>query len=230
MSRSSYQISKIPKKARIHELMNKNEEEREARIGRIEEEFRRGFEFLKNYDRAATFFGSSRKHMESEHYADAKNLASMLAKDGYAIITGGGPGIMQAANKGAAEAGGVSVGLNIELPSHQGMNEYVEESEEFHYFFSRKVMLAFASEVYIFFPGGFGTLDEFFEMTTLVQTGKIAPIPIILVGKEYWEPLLEWIDREVYEKHKAVDKSDMKIYTLVDSYNEAYDLIKKLEE
>ncbi|MDX1535563.1 MAG: TIGR00730 family Rossman fold protein [Candidatus Spechtbacterales bacterium] len=222
--------TKIPKEPRMKEFLEKDEKEREARIKRIEDEFRKGFEFLAKYGKAATFFGSSRKNMEDEHYRDATKLAAMLAKDDYVIITGGGPGIMHAANRGAVEGGGKSVGLNIQLPMEQQVNDFVEESEDFHYFFSRKVMLAFASEVYVFFPGGFGTLDEFFELATLVQTKKIEPIPIILVSREYWEPLLDWIKEEVYQDHKAIDEEDMDIYTLVDSAEEAYKLIKKLEE
>lgn len=221
---------KIPKKPRISELSNRDAEEREKRIKKIEEEFRGGFEFLSRYGRAATIFGSARRNMEDEHYKDASHLAYLLAKDDYAIITGGGPGIMEAANEGAAQAGGKSVGLNIQLPSEQVINKHVIDSLGFHYFFSRKVMLAFASEVYIFFPGGFGTLDEFFELVTLVQTEKIEHIPIVLVGKDYWEPLLGWIEEVVYNQHGAIDKGDMDIYTLVDSSEEAYELIKALEE
>jgi len=198
------------------------------RIFKIMSEFVDGFDFLSRYDQAVSFFGTSRCCFGDGVYQEATELAQWLSKDGFAIITGGGPGIMEAANKGAKEVGGTSVGLTIQLPSKQKMNEYVEESENFEYFFVRKVMLAFASEVYIFFPGGFGTLDELFEMITLVQTKKINSIPIILVNREYWEPLMKWIQEKMYEKNRAIDKKDMDIYHLVDDAEEAYRLIKKL--
>ncbi|MCH8244395.1 TIGR00730 family Rossman fold protein, partial [Patescibacteria group bacterium] len=164
------------------------------RLTRITQEFAKGFHFLKNYGKSATFFGSARCVTGDKHYEEARKLASLLVKDDFAVITGGGPGIMEAANKGASEAGGQSAGINIQLDHTQNVNPYVKKSISFNYFFARKVMLAFASEVYIFFAGGFGTLDEFFEMVTLVQTRKIDPIPIILLGKEYWTPLLKWIE------------------------------------
>lgn len=198
------------------------------RLTRITEEFAKGFHFLKNYGKSATFFGSARCVAGDMHYEEAKKLASLLSKDDFAVITGGGPGIMEAANKGAAEAGGQSAGINIEFDHTQNVNPYVRKSISFHYFFARKVMLAFASEVYIFFAGGFGTLDEFFEMTTLVQTRKIDLIPIILVGKEYWSPLLKWIEKDVYLKRKNIDKEDMKIYHLVKDATEAHRVIKRL--
>lgn len=198
------------------------------RLTRITQEFARGFHFLRNYGKSATFFGSARCVAGDKHYEEAKKLALLLAKDDFAVITGGGPGIMEAANKGANEAGGQSAGINIQFDHTQNVNPYVKESISFHYFFARKVMLAFASEVYIFFAGGFGTLDEFFELITLIQTRKIDPIPIILVGKDYWAPLLKWIEKDVYEKRSNIDKEDMKIYRLVKDANEAARAIKKL--
>ena len=134
---------------------------------------------------------------------------------------------MQAANKGAFEAGGVSVGLNINLPELQTYNPYLTEKFGFDHFFVRKVMLTYASEVYVYFPGGFGTLDEFFEIATLVQTKKIEPIPIVLVGKEYWTPLLEWMEKGLYEKHHTISKEDLNIYSVADSVDEAYNIIIK---
>lgn len=198
------------------------------RLTRITQEFAKGFHFLRNYGKSATFFGSARCSAQDKHYEEARKLASLLSKDDFAVITGGGPGIMEAANRGASEAGGQSAGINIQLNNTQNVNPYVKESISFHYFFSRKVMLAFASEVYIFFAGGFGTLDEFFELITLIQTRKIDPIPIILVGKDYWGPLLEWIEKEIYKKRKNIDKEDMKIYRLVKDANEAARVIKRL--
>src|SRR5262249_37404934 len=153
-------------------------------------EFVEGFEVINKYALAATFFGSTRTSFESGIYQAATDLAGKLAKQGFAVITGGSAGIMEAANKGAFEAGGASVGLNIRLEANQPMNRYVTEQVTFDHFFVRKVMLTFASNVYIYFPGGFGTMDEFFEIVTLVQTAKIQPIPIVLYGKEYWTPLI----------------------------------------
>jgi len=211
---------------RIEEVLKMHPEDVEPeRMTKIVEEFTKGFNFLKNYGLAATIYGSARLSAESEMYQEAQKLAAALSKEGFAVITGGGPGIMEAANKGAYESGGQSVGINIRLPRDQRINEYVTESEAFYYFFIRKVMLAFASEVYIFFPGGFGTLDEFFEMLMLVQTKKIEPIPIILVGKSYWQPLLTWVEKELYEKNKAISKEDMNLYQLVDNADEAMELI-----
>ena len=219
----------LPK--RVREALSEHMQEEESwRIFKVLSEFVQGFELLQRYERAVTFFGTSRCAGNNKMYKEATKLAKNLSKKGFAIITGGGPGIMEAANKGAYEAKGASVGLNIQLPEEQRRNKYVKDGEAFHYFFTRKVMLAFASEVYIFFPGGFGTLDEFFEITTLVQTEKIKPIPIILVGKEYWTPLQKFIEEVAYKKNKAIDKEDMKIYQIVDNADEALELIDKLEK
>ncbi len=197
------------------------------RIFRIMSEFVSGFELLRKYGLAATFFGTARCEAGGEIYKASENLAAKLAKSGFAIITGGGPGVMEAANVGAFKVGGKSVGINIELPMEQRLNPYTTASEHFHFFFTRKVMLSFASEVYVYFPGGFGTLDEFFELVTLVQTKKIDRIPIIVYGKEYWTPLLKWIDETLYKKNKSITKDDMEIYHLVDSVDEAYEYIMK---
>jgi len=200
------------------------------RIFKIISEFVSGFELLRKYDLAVTFFGTARCNQGDPIYDQATELAYKLSKNGFTIITGGGPGVMEAANKGAYDAEGSSVGLNIELPSGQRINKYVKSSESFHYFFIRKVMLSFSSEIYVFFPGGFGTMDEFFELITLVQTEKIIPVPIILMGADYWTPILEWIEKGLYEKHKAIDKKDMEIYHLVDSVDEAFNLIRKVKK
>lgn len=201
------------------------------RILKIMGEFVSGFEFLRRYGLAATFFGSARNTLPKEIYDDASKLAAGLAKLGFAVITGGGPGIMEAANKGAYDGGGQSVGINIQLPMEQRVNPYVKESAAFHYFFTRKVMLSYASEIYIFYPGGFGTLDEMFEMITLVQTGKVGPMPIILVNKDFWSPLVSWIEGSLVEKFETISKEDMNIFHVVDSADEALivieDLIKK---
>ncbi|MBI2617894.1 TIGR00730 family Rossman fold protein [Candidatus Kaiserbacteria bacterium] len=206
---------------------NSHDGEIAERVGRIASEFTQGFEVLQKYDLAATFFGSARCSLGSALYEDASKLAYRLSRTGFTIITGGAAGVMEAANKGAHDAGGDSVGLNITLPEEQSGNDYTTDRHDFHYFFTRKVMLTFASEVYIYFPGGFGTLDEFFEIATLIQTKKIEPIPIILIGEEYWRPLVKWIEEELLKKHKTVSKEDTRIYTLVDSVDEAYNEIVK---
>ena len=195
------------------------------RIFKIMAEFVEGFDLIRRYGLAITFFGSARASDEDDSYKHAEALASRLAKKGFAVITGGSSGVMQAANKGAFEAGGISVGLNISLPDAQNYNPYLTEKFGFDHFFVRKVMLTYASEVYIYFPGGLGTLNEFFEIITLIQTGKIRKIPILLFGREYWTPLLSFIEKTLYEKHAAIDEKDLKLYTLVDSVDEAYDYI-----
>jgi hypothetical protein len=197
-------------------------------ISDIMSEFVGGFEFLRKYKKAFSIYGSARYGFRNLIYKEASLLSYKLSKDGFTIITGGGPGIMEAANKGAYEAGGKSVGLNIKLKHEQKVNKYVKESREFEYFFVRKTMLSFASQIYIFFPGGFGTLDEFFEMLMLIQTEKVPRIPIVLIDKIYWGPLVRWFEEYLYKESKAISEKDLKIYYLVDNTKEAYDLIKKL--
>ncbi len=199
-----------------------------GRYARILKDFFIGFHFLRQFGLAATFFGSARCTLEHATYQDARTLAGMLSKDGFTIITGGGPGIMEAANHGAKEVGGHSIGLNIELPNEQHENPHLTAWRVFHYFFTRKVLLSFASEVYIFFPGGFGTLDELFEVVTLIQTKKMQPIPVILVGKEFWAPLMTWARDSLAGEHKTIDGEDMEIFHVVDSPQEAYARIHEL--
>lgn len=199
-----------------------------VRTVRIFMESRKGFQILNSVDdnNTATFFGSNRNGLDPRMYAEATNLAAMLARDDFTIITGGGRGIMEAANKGAFEAKGRSVGFNIELASEQHENEYITDGMLFHYFFIRKFMLSFSAEAYIFFPGGFGTMDEFFEVITLIQTGKIEkPVACVVFGKEYWTPLLNFIDQTLYEKNQAINEKDKDIYHLFDDAQSAYQYI-----
>jgi uncharacterized protein (TIGR00730 family) len=212
----------------ITDLLDTNGDAVESwRVFRIMAEFVAGFELLRKYGLAATFFGSARLTPTDKYYKEAEELAAKLAKKGFAIITGGGPGVMEAANVGAFKVGGKSVGLNIQLPFEQKLNPYTTESLGFDFFFSRKVMLAFASEVYIYFPGGFGTMDEFFELLTLIQTKKIEHIPIILYGKDFWSPLMLYFRSHMLEKFKTISKEDLELIHIVDSVDEALKLIAK---
>lgn len=197
------------------------------RVFRIMAEFVQGFELLREHGLAATFWGSARTTPEDKYYKDAEALAAKLAKNNFSIISGGGPGIMEASNVGAFKVGGKSVGLNIKLPYEQKLNPYTTESLNFDFFFSRKVMLTFASEAYVYFPGGFGTLDELFEIITLVQTKKIEPIPIVLYGKEYWEPLINFFEKYLLEKYQTICPEDMELFHVVDNVDEAYKYIIK---
>jgi len=214
--------------SRVQELLEaQNDGVSPWRIFKIMAELVTGFEFLKQCGKAATIFGSARCHEDDEMYKEATKLAFLLSKEGFAVITGGGPGVMEAANKGAYDAGGRSLGINIQLPHEQRINKYVKESESFHYFFTRKIMLAFASQVYIYFPGGFGTLDEFFEIITLVQTKKVPPVPIVLVGKEYWAPIVRLIQDDLYERYHTINKEDMDLYHLADGAEEAFKFVQE---
>lgn len=201
----------------------------EWRLFKIMAEFIDGFDFIANFKdkKAVTVFGSSRFSEDNPFFQEAQLLGKMLAKKGFVVITGGETGIMEAANKGAFEAGGESVGININLPSNRLINQYVKKFISFDHFFVRKVMLSFASSFYIFFPGGYGTLDEFFEILTLVQTKKLnRQVKIILVGKDYWEGLISWLSQEVLEKQKAIHPNDLKLFQVVDSAKEALKYIK----
>jgi len=201
------------------------------RVFRIMAEFVDGWQFLADLKRTVTFFGSARFPAGSQWYEEARKLGELLGKAGFGVVTGGGPGIMQAANQGAVEGEGESIGLNIKLPFEQRTNPYVKKGLGFYYFFVRKVMLSYSAQAYVYFPGGFGTLDELFEIVTLIQTKKInTRIPVILVGKEFWQPLLDWIKTTMYEKLQAIDGPDQNIYKLVDNAEEAFEIIKNTPE
>jgi len=199
------------------------------RIFRIMAEFVDGFNFITKFSKSVTFFGSARSGDQDDHYRSSQKLARMCAKAGFAVITGGGPGIMEAANKGALEGKGESVGLNIQLPFEQRVNSFVRKSIAFNYFFTRKVMLAFSASAFVFFPGGFGTLDEMSELVTLIQTKKMEVIPIILVGKKFWTPFLKWVHDDML-KNGRIGPDDEKIYQLVDTPEEALEIIKNSNE
>ena len=190
------------------------------RVLRIQSEFVEGFDTLHELPPAVSIFGSARTPADAPMYQAAEQIARGLVKQGWAVITGGGPGIMEAGNKGALEAGGTSVGLGIELPHEQGLNTYVELGINFRYFFARKTMFLKYSRGFIAMPGGFGTLDELFESLTLIQTGKVRHFPVVLVGTEFWGPLLEWIARTM-EAGGFISPGDLDLITLTDDIAEA---------
>lgn len=198
------------------------------RIFRIMGEFVQGFQFLSNFRKEVTVFGSARFAPDTKWYKEAERFGELAGKAGFTVITGGGPGIMEGANKGAFKAGAESIGINIQLPAEQRINPYVKRSMAFYYFFTRKVMLAASAQAYIFFPGGFGTADEFFEIITLIQTGKMTTIPVICVGKEFWEPVLHLMNLMV--EMKTISAEDKKLFKVVNSGEEAFNLIKTSKE
>jgi len=195
------------------------------RIFRIMAEFVEGFEVMAEVGPAVSIFGSARTSPDDPYYVEAVETARLLAKAGFGTITGGGPGIMEAGNKGAKEAGGESVGLNITLPHEQESNKYQTISLDFHYFYARKVMFVKYADAFVCFPGGFGTLDEFFETLTLVQTGKIEAFPIILYGSKFWTGLLDWMKANLRPSFIGADDTD--IFRIVDSPKEVVKLVKQ---
>jgi len=195
-------------------------------IFKIMAEFVDGFEKLAKIGPCVSIFGSARTPTDNKYYKLAEDIARLLTERGYGVISGGGPGVMEAANKGAYEAGGKSVGLNIELPFEQFHNKYIDRDKlmEFDYFFIRKVMFMKYSQGFIVLPGGFGTMDEMFEAITLIQTGKIARFPIVLVGSEYWGGLLDWVENHMLDA-KNISEDDLNLYRLVDTAEEAVEHI-----
>lgn len=196
------------------------------RIFQIMAEFVEGFDVMPQVFPAVTIFGSSQIKAQSAVYKTTLEVSRLLVESGFNVISGGGPGVMEAANKGAAQAGGKSVGLHINLPSEQQANEYANVRLNFNYFFIRKVMFIKYAVAYIIMPGGFGTLDELFEALTLIQTKRIKPFPVILMDSEFWNGLLGWI-RDTLIKKKTLSKSDLEVFNVVDTAEEAVGIIKR---
>jgi len=188
------------------------------RIFRIMSEFVDGFETMESIGPCVSIYGSARTEPDSKYYKLAVDIAYKLVKNGYGVITGGGPGIMEAGNKGAQAANGASVGLNIDLPMEQGSNKYVDQDKNlnFRYFFARKVMFVKYAQAFVLLPGGFGTLDELFESLTLIQTHKIEKVPLILMGSEFWSGLLDWIKQVMLEKHNNISEKDLDLIQISD--------------
>ena len=198
-------------------------------IFKILAEFVEGFEKMASIGPCVSMFGSARTELESKYYKLAEDIAYKLTQSGYGVITGGGPGIMEAANKGAMKGEGISAGLNIHLPFEQSSNPYIDHDKliTFKHFFVRKVMFQKYAQGFIVLPGGFGTFDEFFESATLIQTGKIGKFPIVLVGTDFWKGLVDWIKEVVHMEQKNVSSADMDLFTLVDTADQAVDVINK---
>jgi uncharacterized protein (TIGR00730 family) len=198
------------------------------RVLRIQSEFVEGFGMLAEIGKAITVFGSARTHRSDPFYIKAEELGHKLSDAGYAVITGGGPGIMEAANKGCHEAGGTSVGLGIELPFEQSMNEYVDLGMVFRYFFARKTCFLKYSIGYVGMPGGYGTLDEIFEAVTMIQTGKVSSFPLVLFGTEFWTPMMTWISETMLADGK-ISPPDVDLFTLTDDVDHVLELFQQAE-
>jgi uncharacterized protein (TIGR00730 family) len=216
---------------RDREILSAQDVQLEQHVELIADEFRRGFRAVNRIPKpAVAIFGSARLREGDPVYEAARDMARRFAEGGWSVVTGGGPGVMEAANRGAREGGGFSVGFNIELPHEQQLNGYVDVGLTFEHFYARKTMLVKASEGFVLFPGGFGTLDEMFEALTLIQTGKVLHFPVVLVGRDYWEELIEWFHEELLpagtiapEDEKLLfltDDSDEAVSTVVECYRE----------
>jgi uncharacterized protein (TIGR00730 family) len=196
----------------------------EDRLDRIADELRAGFDALSGVAAAASFFGSARTPPGDPDYELARETARLVGESGLAIITGGGPGIMEAANRGAKDAGARSIGLNIELPFEQGGNPYCDIALDFHYFFARKIMFVRYASGFVVFPGGFGTMDELFEALTLIQTGKITEFPVVLVGADYWSGLVDWLSERMLPEGN-ISPGDLELFSVTDDPLEVRDLL-----
>ncbi len=201
-------------------------------IFKVMSEFVEGFEKMNKIGPSVTIFGSARTKKDKEHYKLAQKIAKKLAKEGFGIITGGGPGIMEAANKGAQKGGGASAGLNIVLPFEQEANPYIDPDKlvDFNYFFVRKVMFVKYAQAFVVLPGGFGTLDELFEALTLIQTKKIEKFPVILVDTKFWEGLITWIREKLQKEFHYIGPNDLDLIHLTDDPNEVVEIIKEFYE
>ena len=197
---------------------------------RIQGEFIKGFDQLSELGPCISIFGSARTKISNPHYKKAVKLSKLCVKNGYGVITGGGPGIMEAGNKGAYNSKEGSVGLKIQLPFEAKENDYIDELVDCRYFFTRKVFFLKYSQAFVAFPGGFGTFDELFEVLTLIQTGHMRRVPVVLVGKDYWEGLTQWIENTVLGEEKNIGKDDLDLYKLVDTPEEAMEyLLERLD-
>jgi uncharacterized protein (TIGR00730 family) len=205
------------------------EGEDEQRLDRIREEVERGFDALRDVDNGVSVFGSARVAPDHPWYALTRETAACLVDHGFSVITGGGPGLMEAANRGAHEEGGESIGLNIELPHEQHANPYLTRSLQFHYFFARKLMFVRYARAFVIMPGGFGTLDELFEALTLIQTHRIKHFPVILVDSTFWSPLREWIDRGL-EDNGLISPGDKELLMVVDKPGEVCEHVIRASE
>ena len=205
------------------------------RLGNVDEEIRAGYEILRNYHKTVTIFGSARTPIDSPYYTAARSIAEQLATAGYAIVSGGGHGIMSAANegaytavqKGARDAGGESIAFNIKLPHEQTLNKYATESFEFQHFAPRKIVMTLCADAYLFFPGGYGTLDELLEILTLLQTNKASRVPVILFGSEFWSDFDAFIKKHMLDGQKTISPGDELLYTITDDADEAVRIVKK---
>ena len=205
--------------------LNNEDVERSLRYAK---DLEQGLAKIRTFSQGVAIFGSARLAKNSKWCKLARELGYKLAQNGHPVITGGGPSIMEAANRGAYEAGGRSIGLNIELPHEQQINAYVTDHMEFHYFFARKVMLTMSSKVYVFFPGGYGTLDEYSEIQLLMQEGKMPKMPIFLIGKSFWKPLDRWFETKMQKSLKTINAVDRKLYKITDNIDEVVKAANKI--
>jgi uncharacterized protein (TIGR00730 family) len=226
------EISKQKESLTIDDIKNGcitigGDDAQETKLCMIREEFRNGIDRIKECNPSVTFYGSTRMKEDHPWYKKTRDLAYRISKElGFAIVTGGGGGIMEAANKGAYEADGKSWGLTIRLPLEQETNRYVKEEIPFEFFFARRVTMSYATEVCIFCPGGFGTFDELFEILTSLQTEKIDTIPIILYGSEFWTPLEKYMKENLLDKYNTIDNDDLKLYTIEDDDDKILEIVK----